>query len=242
MEPQRIKKQAVDKLYYGYCRVSSTKQTSGTAVSLAAQEEKLRHWAGALGVVLADVVIDAAESAKSTDRPGLLHLLDLVNAGRVRSIVVTKLDRITRSVVDLADLLTRFQKHDVALVSLSENLDTGTASGRLVLNLLITISQWEREIIAERTTDALRHKKSHLRVYSRLTPFGYHREGDHLVADPAEQAVIVRIQTDRQNGSTLQAIADSLNKDGIPTKQGKLWVPRGVKDVLDNRLHRIVAA
>jgi DNA invertase Pin-like site-specific DNA recombinase len=69
-----------------------------------------------------------------------------------------KLDRLTRSVRDLADLLERFERRGVALVSVSESLDTGTAAGRSVLNVMMSVAQWEREAIGERTREALRHK------------------------------------------------------------------------------------
>src|SRR5690348_1236649 len=71
--------------------------------------------------------------------------------------LIAKLDRLTRSVRDLGELLERFQKRGVSLVSVSESLDTGSAAGRLVLNVMASISQWEREAIGERTREALRH-------------------------------------------------------------------------------------
>lgn len=103
------------------------------------------------------VVVDEGVSAKSLDRPALNGLLADCRARRVSSVVVLKVDRLTRSVRDLADLLDLFEKSNVALCSLSESLDTSTASGRLMLNLLASVSQWEREAIAERTSFALAH-------------------------------------------------------------------------------------
>jgi site-specific DNA recombinase len=78
----------------------------------------------------------------------------------VDAVVVAKLDRLTRSVKDLADLLERFNRCGVALISISESLDTQSAAGRLVLNIMTAVSQWEREAIGERTRDAMRHKKA----------------------------------------------------------------------------------
>src|SRR5215472_10094537 len=74
--------------------------------------------------------------------------------------IVAKLDRLTRSVRDLADLLERFERRDVALMSVSESLDTRSAAGRLVMNVLMSVAQWEREAIGERTREALRHKQA----------------------------------------------------------------------------------
>jgi DNA invertase Pin-like site-specific DNA recombinase len=93
---------------------------------------------------LAEIIVDA-ESAKNLGRPGIKRILDLVRGGGVDAVIVAKLDRLTRSVRNLADLLDLFQKKGVALVSVAEALDTGSAAGRLVLNIMVSVSQWERE-------------------------------------------------------------------------------------------------
>ncbi len=82
------------------------------------------------------------------------RLLALVDARKVDTVIIAKLDRLTRSVKDLALLLERFTRRGVALVSVAESLDTNTAAGRLVLNIMVSVSQWEREAIGERTRDA----------------------------------------------------------------------------------------
>ena len=216
----------------GYTRVSTDKQAD-KGVSLDAQLEKIRAMAVVQGAEVLDVIQDAGESAKSLQRPGMARLLAMVDAGEVQVVIIAKLDRLTRSVKDLADLLERFTKHGVALVSVAESLDTGSAAGRLVLNIMTAVSQWEREAIGERTATALRHKRAHQRVYNH-TPYGFTREGDILVPLPAEQAVIDRVKLLRANGWSLSRIADTLNTDGVPTKKGNKWFPQTVKDVLAN--------
>ena len=81
----------------------------------------------------------------------MTRLLALVDAGEVQAIIIAKLDRLTRSVKDLCTLLERFERRGVALVSVAESLDTGSAAGRLVLNIMTAVSQWERKAISERT-------------------------------------------------------------------------------------------
>src|SRR5471030_1073704 len=142
----------------GYIRVSTDKQAE-RGLSLDAQREKLRAMAVVHDTELAEIIVDA-ESAKNLDRPGMKRILDLVRGCGVDTVIVAKLDRLTRSVRDLADLLDLFQKKGVALVSVAEALDTGCAAGRLVLNIMVSVSQWEREAISERTRDALQHKRS----------------------------------------------------------------------------------
>ena len=84
----------------------------------------------------------------------------MVEEGKVKAVIVAKLDRLTRIVKDLCELLERFERRGVALVSVAESLDTGSAAGRPVLNIMAEVSQWEREAIGERTRDAMRHKRS----------------------------------------------------------------------------------
>src|SRR6202023_2928813 len=83
------------------------------------------------------------ESAKDLKRPGMERLLTLVDDRKVDTVIIAKLDRLTRSVKDLAELLERFQRRGVSLVSVAESLDTGSAAGRLVINIMTGVSQWE---------------------------------------------------------------------------------------------------
>ena len=148
-----------DRKTVGYCRVS-TEEQSAEGVSLAAQEVRIQAWGAALERHVDEIVTDAGFSAKDLDgRPGVRALLDRVKAGQIGAVVVLKLDRLTRSVGDLTSLLALFEKHETALISMTESLDTSTAVGRLMLNLLGSVAQWEREAIGERTAFALGHKR-----------------------------------------------------------------------------------
>src|SRR5712692_4034698 len=172
----------------GYVRVSTDKQAE-RGVSLEAQAEKIRAMAVVHNAELIDIIVDGGESAKSLNRPGMARLLTLVDAGEVQAVIIAKLDRLTRSVKDLCTLLERFERRGVALVSVAESLDTGSAAGRLVLNIMTAVSQWEREAIGERTRDAMNHKKSQGQRVGTL-PFGSRvaPDGEHLEPEPAEQA------------------------------------------------------
>ena len=120
---------------------------------------------------------------------------------------------------DLAELLELFQKRDVALVSVAESLDTGSAAGRLVMNIMASVAQWEREAIAERTATALRHNSARRQVYNH-EPYGYARNGNELTPVPEEQAAIDRMKQWRASGWTLRRVAEELNAAGPPTKSG----------------------
>src|ERR1700730_6298153 len=141
-------------LAIGYARVSTDKQVD-KGISLEAQQHKICAMAEVQGAQLLETIVDGGESAKSLNRPGLRRLLALVEAGKVEAVIIAKLDRLTRSVKDLCQLLELFEKHRVALVSVAESLDTASAAGRLVIGIMVCVSQWEREAIGERTRDAM---------------------------------------------------------------------------------------
>ena len=148
----------------------------------------------------------------------------MVDAGAVKSVIVAKLDRLTRSVKDLAQLLEQFNRRGVSLVSVAESLDTGSASGRLVLNIMTAVSQWEREAIGERTRDALSHKKAKGERVGTI-PLGYRLapDGVHLDPEPNEQAMLDKIRRRRASGYSLRQIADEMNRQGLRTRCGSLW-------------------
>jgi len=203
----------------GYVRVSTDKQ----GISLEAQAEKIKAMSLVQGTELIDTIVDS-ESAKSLNRPGMAKLLAMVDKGKVQAIIVAKLDRLTRSVKDLCELLERFERRGVALISVAESLDTGSAAGRLVLNIMAAVSQWEREAIGERTRDALRHKRTNGERVGNIQ-FGYRLCADrrHVEPDPGEQAVLTEIQNLRQSGQTLRGIAAALNHRALRTRRGSAW-------------------
>jgi DNA invertase Pin-like site-specific DNA recombinase len=183
---------------------------------------------------LIDVIVDGGESAKSLNRPGLQKLLGMVNEGKVQAVIVAKLDRLTRSVKDLCGLLELFEKRKVALISVAESLDTGSAAGRLVITIMAAVSQWEREAIGERTRDALRFKRGNGERVGNIE-FGYRlaKDGKHLEPNPTEQAALIAIRKLRARGSTLRGIAKELNAAGHRTRRGTPWRLESVARVIN---------
>ena len=218
----------------GYVRVSTDKQAD-RGVSLEAQAEKIRAMAVVHNAELLDIIVDGGESAKSLNRPGMARLLALVDAGEVQTVIIAKLDRLTRSVKDLCTLLERFTRRGVALVSVAESLDTGSAAGRLVLNIMTAVSQWEREAIGERTRDAMSHKRTNGERVGNIQ-FGYRlgADGKHVEPDPAEQAVLEEIAAICGNsGHTLRGIAAALNHRALRTRRGSAWRLEHVARILN---------
>ena len=201
----------------GYCRVS-TEDQAREGVSLEAQEARVRAYCSAMDIDLTDVITDAGESAKSLKRPGIARVLERVCSGEIARVVVLKLDRITRSTRDLA-----------------EHLDTQSAAGRLVVNMLGVVAQWEREAIAERTSMALGHKRATGRVYGR-TPFGYRRAGNNLIADPKQQKALRAAMAMNKQGASLRQIADHLTRMNVKPQGGGKWYAASVKAILTSRM------
>lgn len=216
----------------GYVRVSTDEQST-RGVSLAEQRAKLEGYANLYGLQLVAVVEDAGVSAKTLDRPGLRQVLTMLVRGDVQAVVVAKLDRLTRSVRDLGQMLDEHfgASGKAALLSVSEQIDGRSAGGRMVLNLLATVSQWEREIISERTSAALQHLKRSGRRTGGLT-YGYRLcDGWELLAkddparkvlhpDPHEQAVIALAKELRASGLTLRAVCEELEARGHLSRAG----------------------
>jgi site-specific DNA recombinase len=217
----------------GYVRVSTERQADA-GVSLEAQAAKIRAMSVVQGVELSEILIDGGESAKSLKRPGMAKLLSLIDAGGVQTVIVAKLDRLTRSVKDLCELLDRFDRKKVALVSVVESLDTSSAAGRLVLNIMAAVSQWEREAVGERTRDALRHKRANGERVGNL-PYGFRLSSDGRRLEPhvTEQAALGEIHRLRRLGLSLRRIAEAMNVAAFRTRRGTKWRLESVARVLN---------
>jgi DNA invertase Pin-like site-specific DNA recombinase len=212
-----------------YLRVSTDKQAD-KGISLEAQEEKARAYASLYDLDLVDVIIDAGESAKTLDRPGLQRALSMLKAGKAEALLVVKLDRLTRSVVDLGKLIeTYFAPGKAALMSVGEQIDTRSAAGRLVLNILASVSQWERETIAERTRDAILHKQANGEYIGGEAPYGFKLVDGELIEDEAEQEVIQKAKAYQAQGLSLRKIAAELDKQGIKTRRGSIFAANQIK-------------
>jgi DNA invertase Pin-like site-specific DNA recombinase len=203
----------------GYTRVSTDEQaTSG--LGLKAQRSRIRAECRQRGWELAEVFEDAGASGKAlSGRPALAAALSALRGGEADGLVVAKLDRLSRSLLDFAGLMDRAQREGWALVILDIGVDTSTPSGEMIANVMATFAQFERRLIGQRTKDALAVKK---------------REGVKLgrpVSLPPK--VVRRIVEERSRGRSLRQIADGLNENGTPTGHGGArWYGSTVKAIL----------
>lgn len=224
----------------GYCRVSTDEQVSN-GVSLDTQEEKIRAYCKAKDWQLISVIRDEGISAKNLNRPGLQSILSRVTKRNGKrgfdGLIAVKLDRLTRSVGDLAHLNKLFEVNKLALISIQEAVDTSTASGRLFHNIIACLSEWERGVISERTRDALRHKRSIGQLAGEV-PYGYElaKDGRTLEPIPGEQAILKQIRKLRGDSKSYRGIARKLNEMNICTKKGCQWYAETVRSVLQHSI------
>ena len=205
----------------GYCRVSSDKQAD-VGMSLEVQESQIRKYAELYEIELMDIVVDGGESAKNLRRPGMERIIDLMDSGLCSGVLVVKLDRLTRSVKDLCHLLERYFSKDKVLISVQEKIDTNSAMGRMVINVVMSISQWEREATSERTRAVLQYKKAKGERVGNIV-FGYKLapDGVHLEEHLREQEILKSITEMRKSGMTLDEISKDARLRGYQSRKGK---------------------
>jgi DNA invertase Pin-like site-specific DNA recombinase len=206
----------------GYTRVSTDEQgTSGAG--LEAQRRSIRREAKHRGWTLVEIYEDVASGKSMKRRPGLDEALASLAAGGGDLLVVSKLDRLSRSVSDFARFMEeRARKNGWELVVLDLGVDTSTPTGEMFANMMVTLAQWERRIIGERTKDGLAAKRAQ----------GV-RLGRPAVLPPA---TVRRIRNLRSRGHSFAEIARRLNADGTPTAHPpSRWHPATLKKIVERR-------
>jgi len=213
-----------------YLRVSSEEQARN-GVSLEVQAASIQAWAISLHATVLMTFEDAGVSGTGIrQRPGLQRALTLA-CERKAALVVYSLSRLSRSTKDTLQIAEKLDKAGADLVSLSERIDTTSASGKMIFRLMAILSEFERDQVAERTSAALQHKKAQGLVYSPV-PYGYERQGDTLVPVEAEQNVLKLMLSLRNQGRSYAWIARYLTGRGIPTKNGGQWHPATVRGMV----------
>ena len=219
----------------GYIRVSTTEQAS-EGVSLEAQRAKIAAWAVANDYELVAIHEDAGITGTSMEKRAGLQAA-IAATGKGMALVAYSISRLARSTADMLEIAAGLEKKGADLVSLTEKIDTTTAAGRMVFRMLAVLSEFERDIISERTTTALAHKKAQGKVYAAL-PLGYANEAGKLVPIDEELLVVAEIRDMRGQGKTLRDIADDLNQRGIVVNRGGKYHASTIKAVLANSLNQ----
>jgi site-specific DNA recombinase len=219
-----------------YIRVSTQMQVED-GYSLSAQRERLKAFAFSQGWEIVQFYVDEGLSAKDMDRPELQRMLKGVREGIFDIVLVYKLDRLTRSVIDLDKLLTEFSKHDVMFKSSTEVYDTTTATGRLFIRLVASMAQWERENLGERVRFGMQEKAREGKWTVSTPPLGYDSKESELIVNPSEAAVVKEIFSLYLSGMGMHKIAGNLNDRGLYTKKGKPWAQSTIQYILTNPIY-----
>lgn len=219
-----------------YQRVSTDDQAR-EGVSLDAQREACALMARACRYEVREAISDPGWSGKDLQRPGMVRLLAQVDAGAVAGVIVYKLDRLTRSRRDLEDLLDRFDRAGVGLVSVSEKLDTSSPMGRFFVAMLGAIAQWERETIADRVLMGMRHRKAQGGFVGGNPPAGLRAIGQPgkrtLERHPQHGPTVAAAWPMIVSSGTLRAVAAHFDQHGVPCR-GKGWTMTAVQKLLRN--------
>lgn len=208
-----------------YARQSIDKKDS---VSIETQIEYCRRYAD----TEPEVFQDKGFSGKNTNRPAFHHLMEAVEAGKVKKIIVYRLDRFSRSITDFGQIWEILERHGVEFQSVTEQFDTSSPMGRAMLNIVLVFAQLERETIAERVRDNYQHRFALGAWPGGPAPYGYSltkiiddegRRASSLVPNENE-AVVKRIfESYAQEAASLRSIARSLNADDIPGPRRRAW-------------------
>lgn len=171
-------------------------------------------------VTLPEKYDDGGYTGANTDRPALQRLIADINAGKITCVVVYKVDRLSRSLLDFASLLSLFEKHNVAFVSITQNFNSSTSMGRLTLNILLSFAQFEREIISERTRDKMAAAKKKGKWIGGRPPLGYDidREKHKLYINPKEADIVREIFDLYLQKRSVMAVSSILNEKKYSTK------------------------
>ena len=202
-----------------YTRVSTGKQAE-SGLGLEAQASAIHQAVSTRGWSVVAEMADEGASAKTLNRPALTDALAMLKAGEANVLVVAKMDRVTRSVVDLAALLERAGREGWSLVALDLDLDTSTPMGEMVANVYVSVGQMERRLIGQRTSAAMQAGKARGARYGRPV----------AMAESTRQ----RIAEAKAAGLSLRGIVAVLEAENVPTARGGKWTAATVRRVLQS--------
>lgn len=217
----------------GYIRVSTEEQAK-EGYSLDAQREKLINFCKSQNDwELVEVYPEEGKSAKDTNRPELQRLLRDARSGMYDVILVYRLDRLTRSVIDLYDMLQMFEEHSIKFKSATEVYDTTTAMGKLFITIVAALAQWERENLSERVRFGMEELVRKGNWHGGPVPYGYEWTGKTMLIVDEEANILRTLRDTYMSGEGLGSTAKKLNALGL-MRRGKKWSSQSVWYTLDN--------
>ncbi|EEO3824243.1 recombinase family protein [Listeria monocytogenes] len=206
-----------------YIRVSTEEQVK-EGFSISAQKEKLKAYCTAQGWEDFKFYVDEGKSAKDMNRPLLQEMITHIKKGLIDTVLVYKLDRLTRSVVDLHNLLSIFDEYNCAFKSATEVYDTSSAMGRFFITIISSVAQFERENTSERVSFGMAEKVRQ-GEYIPLAPFGYVKGPDgKLIVNEAEKEIFLHVVNMVSTGYSLRQTCEYLTNIGLKTRRSNdVW-------------------
>ncbi|KEO80966.1 recombinase family protein [Tumebacillus flagellatus] len=220
-----------------YIRVSTEEQAK-EGFSIPAQKERLTQFSQSQDWDIYDFYIDEGVSAKDTNRPELQQMIKDVESGKIDIVLVYRLDRMTRSVIDLYNLLNLFEKYGTGFKSATEVYDTTTAIGRLFMTLVAALAQWERENLGERVKVAMEEKVRQGLFPGGSVPFGYRFVDGDLIVHSEEAEIIKYIYETYAKGKAMNYIAYFVSRMGVLSPSGsQQWGTNTIAYMLKNPVY-----
>jgi site-specific DNA recombinase len=197
-----------------------------------AASQKAEGW-----VLVPDRYDDGGFSGATLERPALKRLLRDLEAGLVDVVVVYKIDRLSRSLMDFSRLVELFDRHDVTFVSVTQSFNTTTSMGRLTLNILLSFAQFEREVIGERIRDKFAASRRKGMWMGGYVPLGYRVENRKLLVHEEEAATIRMIFERFLTIGSATILARTLHAEGVTTRSGRPIDKGFIYKLLNNRVY-----
>jgi len=219
-----------------YIRVSTSKQAN-EGDSLDEQEKELKKFCEYKNYLIHKTHIEAGRSAKDTNRPEYQRLMKDIEAGKINAVVVKKLDRLSRSLLDFEGFMVTAQKHNVEFISLKENFDTTTAMGKAMLRVALVFAQLEREQTAERISDVMTYRAEQGLRNGGITPYGYDCLDKELVPHHQHKKIVELIFEKFIETKSTVEVAKTLNEAGFRNRKGQGWDCRRIHDILTNETY-----
>lgn len=187
-----------------------------------------------------EIFEDAGKSGKNTKRPAFERMMDKVKAGQVSHVVVYKIDRISRNLIDFSIMYNEFKYHRVAFISLNEQFDTSSAMGEAMLKIVLVFAEMERKLTSERVTDVMIGRAQSGLWNGARVPYGWDWDDEKKcpVHSKVEAKYVKQMYADYLNGGSSVSIAKSYNANKIPTKRGGEWTSKTIADVIRNPMNK----
>jgi len=226
---------------YGYIRLNEN-HILPEGFSLEEQSAIITDYADSHKFELEQTIQEEEHLSSTSLLPQMQELLQKVEQGEVKRIIIARLDRVTRSIREYYKFLELIKKHKVSLISVEEGISSNTKSGKIALDALAIAGKWDMKHFSDRTWEIVQKKRA---IGERVghAPFGFVYKNKKLVPSPAEHEAVLVIHQKRKEGLSYRKIAECLNQQKIPAKRGGNWYAETIKSVCKKAIYvEIVAA